>query len=177
MLPQLARRPEVRIDVASVACSHQSGMVGLVYGLGEAASAGWGSGRVVGSLIGAVPSCWAGSWPASSATPTGCCPCGWSRDRNRGWGMVALVVNALSTFGMMLILTYQLQSVMGYSALKTGLALVPFALGAALGSALVAPRLMRRMPPRWLITAGVVLEARRPCSRSSGSPRTATTCR
>src|SRR5208282_931664 len=31
-------------------------------------------------------------------------------------------------FGMMLILTYQLQSIMGYSALQTGLALVPFAL-------------------------------------------------
>ena len=80
-------------------------------------------------------------------------------DRNRGWGMVALIVNAFSTFGMMLILTYQLQSVMGYSALKTGLALVPFALGAALGSAFVAPRLMRRIPPRWLITAAVVVEA------------------
>jgi hypothetical protein len=38
-----------------------------------------------------------------------------------------LIVNALSTFGMMLILTYQLQSVLGYSALTTGLALVPFA--------------------------------------------------
>jgi predicted MFS family arabinose efflux permease len=59
----------------------------------------------------------------------------------------------------MLILTYQLQSIMGYSALKTGLALVPFALGAMLGSAFVAPRLMRRVPPRWLITAAVVIEA------------------
>jgi predicted MFS family arabinose efflux permease len=80
-------------------------------------------------------------------------------ERNRGWGMVALVVNALSTFGMMLILTYQLQSVMGYSALKTGLALVPFALGAVLGSAVLAPRLMRRVPPRFLIAAAVVVEA------------------
>ena len=53
-------------------------------------------------------------------------------DRNRGWGMIALIVNGLSTFGMFLILTYQLQSVNGYSPLETGLALVPFALGAAL---------------------------------------------
>jgi predicted MFS family arabinose efflux permease len=60
---------------------------------------------------------------------------------------------------MMLILTYQLQSIMGYSALKTGLALVPFALGAIAGSAFIAPRLMRRVPPRWLITAAVVVEA------------------
>jgi hypothetical protein len=76
-------------------------------------------------------------------------------ERNRGWGTVALIVNALSTFAMMLILTYQLQSVMRYSALRTGLALVPFALGAALGSAIVAPRLMRNIAPRWLINAAL----------------------
>jgi hypothetical protein len=51
--------------------------------------------------------------------------------------MTALVVNSLSTFGMMLILTYQLQSVMRYPALGTGLALVPFALSTAAGSALL----------------------------------------
>jgi MFS family permease len=73
--------------------------------------------------------------------------------------MVALVVNALSTFGMMLILTYQLQSIMAYSALETGLALVPFALGAVAGSAFLGPRLMRRVPPRVLISAAVVIEA------------------
>jgi MFS family permease len=73
--------------------------------------------------------------------------------------MAALIVNAFSTFGMMLILTYQLQSVIGYSPLETGLALVPFALGAALGSAFVAPRLMRWIPARWLISAAVVIEA------------------
>ena len=61
--------------------------------------------------------------------------------------MVALVVNALSTFGMMLILTYQLQFVMGYSALWTGLALIPFAAGAALGAAFIGPRLWSRIPP------------------------------
>jgi MFS family permease len=73
--------------------------------------------------------------------------------------MVALIVNGLSTFGTMLILTYQLQSVMGYSAMKTGLALIPFAIGASLGSAFLAPRLMSRVPPRFLITAAIVIEA------------------
>ena len=81
------------------------------------------------------------------------------RDRNRGGVLIALVVNALSTFGMMLILTYQLQSVLGYSALRTGLALIPFAIAAAAGSAFIAPRLMIRVRPRWLVTAGIVLSA------------------
>jgi EmrB/QacA subfamily drug resistance transporter len=157
VLPALPRRPEVRIDLPSALLA-AAGMAGLVYGLGEAAGAGWGAGRVAGAL-------------AAAAVLLGGCavrqvghadrllPLRVVSDRNRGWGMVALIVNALSTFAMMLILTYQLQAVMHYSALKTGLALVPFAAGAALGSALIAPRLMRRVAPRWLITAAIVIEA------------------
>ncbi len=70
-----------------------------------------------------------------------------------------MLVNSLSTFGMLLILTYQLQAVMGYSPLRTGLALVPFAAAAAAGSALIAPWLAARVAPRWLVTAGIALSA------------------
>jgi len=156
-LPQLARRPEVRIDLVSVLFASM-GMVGLVYGLGEAASVGWGAARVVASLVGAVILL-GGLVLRQLGHDDRLLPLRVVSDHNRGWGMVALIVNAFSTFGMMLILTYQLQSIMGYSALTTGLALVPFALGAILGSAFVAPRLMHRVPPRWLITAAVVIEA------------------
>jgi len=48
---------------------------------------------------------------------------------------------------------------MGYSALRTGLALIPFALAAVLGSAVLAPRLVPLVRPRWLVTAGIVLSA------------------
>jgi hypothetical protein len=80
-------------------------------------------------------------------------------ERNRGGGYIALIVNSLSTFGMMLVLTYQLQSVMAYTPLQTGLALIPFALATAAGSAFIAPLLMVRVLPRWLITGSVVIEA------------------
>jgi MFS family permease len=157
VLPQLPRRAEVRIDLASVLFA-SLGMVGLVYGLGEAASAGWGAGRVVGSLAAAVVLL-GGFVLRQFGHADRLLPLRVVADRNRGFGMVALIVNALSTFAVMLILTYQLQSVMNYTALQTGLALVPFALGAVLGSAFVAPRLMFRVPPRWFITAAVVVEA------------------
>ena len=157
VLPRYPRRPEVRIDVASVLFA-SVGMVGLVYGLGAAASAGWGSLRVIGSL--AAAAVLLGAFVARQVGHSDrLLPLRVVSERNRGLGMVALIVNALSTFGMMLILTFQLQSVMDYSPLETGLALVPFALGAALGSALLARRLMRRVRPRWLITAAVVVEA------------------
>jgi len=157
MLPALPGRPEIGIDVASALLA-TAGMVALIYGLGEASSAGWGSAQVAGSLSAAVVLL--GGFTARQIGHTSrLLPLRVVLDRNRGWGMIAMIVNALSTFGMMLILTYQLQSVMRYSALATGLALVPFALAAGLGSAFGAPWLMARVPPRWLLTGSIVIEA------------------
>lgn len=130
----------------------------LVYALGEAASVGWGSAQIISSLA------------VAAVTPTvfvarqightdRLLPLRVVLDRNRGWAMTGLIVNGVSTYGMMLILTYQLQSVMGYSALQTGLALIPFALAALPVAALLAPWLMTRVPPRWLITAAIAAEA------------------
>jgi hypothetical protein len=48
---------------------------------------------------------------------------------------------------------------MHYSPLATGLALIPFALAASLGSTVIARRLMARVAPRRLIGAGVALSA------------------
>jgi EmrB/QacA subfamily drug resistance transporter len=157
VLPALPGRREIRIDVTSavLACA---GMAGLIYGLGEAAAAGWGSAQVTGSLIAAVVLL--GWFVARQAgRPDRLLPLRVVLDRNRGWGMIALIVNAVSTFGMLLILTYQLQSVMGYSALDTGLAIVPFGVATGIGAALLAPWLMSRVPPRWLVSASIVIEA------------------
>lgn len=157
VLPPSPRREEVHIDLVSVVLA-SAGMVGLVYGLGEAASAGWGSGRVDGSLAAAVVLL-GGFVLRQLGHSDRLLPLRVISDRNRGWGMATLIVNGLSTFAMLLILTYQLQSVMHYSALKTGLALVPFAAGAALGSAFIAPRLMSRVATRWLLTVAILIEA------------------
>jgi len=81
------------------------------------------------------------------------------RDRNRGGALLAMVANGLSTVGMMLILTYELQTVLHYSPLRTGLTLIPFAIAAACGSLLIARRLMTRVALRWLIGAGIALSA------------------
>ena len=150
------RRADVHIDLLSVVLA-SVGMVGLVYGLGEAASAGWGSGRVAGSLAAGVVLLGAFVFRQVGHSDR-LLPLRVITDRNRGWGMATLIVNGLSTFAMLLILTYQLQSVMHYSALKTGLALVPFAAGAALGSAFIAPRLISRVATRWLLVVAILIE-------------------
>jgi EmrB/QacA subfamily drug resistance transporter len=156
-LPSIAPRPSVRFDTAgAVLCS--LGLVALVFGLAEVPFAGWGSGEVIGSLIASVVLLLAFAI-RQAGRANALLPMRVVRNRNRGGALIAMVFNSLSTVGMMLILTYQLQSITHYSPLRTGLALIPFALAATLGSALIARRLMTRIAPRWLIASGLALSA------------------
>ena len=157
VLPALRGNNKVQIDLPSILFA-AVGMGGLVYALGEAASADWISDQIICSL--AIATVALTVFVARQIGHTNrLLPLRVVLDRNRGWAMIGLLVNGLSTYGMMLILTYQLQSVMGYSALETGLALIPFALAALSVAALLAPMLMVRIPPRWLITAAITVEA------------------
>jgi len=157
VLPDLPGRAEVRIGVGSAVLA-SAGMAALVYALGGASSLGWGSARIAGSLAAAVVLLSAFAVRQAGHADR-LLPLRVVADRSRGWAMAGLIVNGLSTFGMFLILTYQLQSVMRFPALRTALALIPFALAAALGSALLARPLMVRVPPRWLLTGSIVVEA------------------
>jgi predicted MFS family arabinose efflux permease len=154
VLPDLLGRKEVQIDVWSAVLG-SVGMAALIYALGEASSLGWGSGQILGSLASAAT-----LLSAFVVRQVGhsdrLLPLRVVLDRNRGWATAGLIVNGLSTFGM--FLTYQLQSVMRFSALRTGITLIPFALAGAVGSALLARLLMVRVP-RWLITESIVAEA------------------
>jgi EmrB/QacA subfamily drug resistance transporter len=156
VLPRLPARREISIDVTSAVLA-SAGMAALVYGLGEASSFGWGSVPVAGSMAAAAVLL-GGFVMRQAGKTTRLLPLRVITDRTRGLGLIALIVNGLSTFGMFLILTYQLQSVMRYSALWTGLAIVPFAVATGAGSALLAPRLMRRVPLRWLLPGSIVIE-------------------
>jgi EmrB/QacA subfamily drug resistance transporter len=157
VLPSIAPRPAVRLDPASaLLCS--VAMVGLVYGLGEVTSTGWGSAQVIGSLVLSAMA-FIAFVARQARLPHGLLPLRVVRDRTRGGAMLAMVINGLSTVGMMLILTFQLQTVLHYSPLRTGLILTPFAVSAACGSILIARRLMTRVAPRWLIGAGIILSA------------------
>ena len=75
----------------------------------------------------------ASSWPPScSSRPrraTPCCRCGWSADRNRGGAFLASLLTGAGLFAMFVFLSYYLQGVLHYSALKAGLAFLPFAFG------------------------------------------------
>jgi EmrB/QacA subfamily drug resistance transporter len=156
VLPAPEPRPAVRIDLISTLLA-TAGTAALVYGLGEASAYGWGSAQISGSLAAAAVLL-AGFVARQVGHNDRLLPLRIVLSRVRGWALLALIVNGLSTFGMLLILTYQLQSVMHYSALVTGLALIPFSVATTIGSVLIAPRLMPRVAARWLISISVLVE-------------------
>jgi EmrB/QacA subfamily drug resistance transporter len=77
-------------------------------------------------------------------------------DRNRGGAYAAMFLAAAGMFGVFLFLAYYLESTLGYSAVRTGLAFLPMTgltvLTAAVGNTILA----RRVSPRLLIPAGLL---------------------
>jgi len=154
VLPDFPGDRSVRIDVPGVVLG-TGAMVALVYGLSQAASSGWGSGAVIVPLVLCavllVGFLWLESWVASPLLPLRVLA-----DRNRAGAFVALGLNSFCNFGMLLVLTYELQIVLRASPLPTGLALVPWAIANAIGAAVLGPRLMPRLPARRLLTPGLL---------------------
>ena len=132
-----------------------SGLFLLVYGFTTAGTDGWGAPLTVALLGGAVLAL--GSFIAvelRSAHPL--LPMRVVLDRNRGGSFLASLLVGSAMLGTFLFLTYFLQGTLGYSALKTGFAFLPFSFGIIAGAA-VASRLLPRVGPRRLIVVGLVL--------------------
>ena len=59
-------------------------------------------------------------------------------DRNRGGSYLAFLLATLVMFTVFLFLTYYFQQVLGYSALKAGVAFLPFPVGVIVSSAIAS---------------------------------------
>ena len=77
-------------------------------------------------------------------------------DRNRGGAYLASFLVGSRHAGNFLFLTYFFQSTLGYSALKTGFAFLPFSAGIVVGATL-ASRLLPNVGPRVLMVTGLIL--------------------
>ena len=78
------------------------------------------------------------------------------RNRSRAGAYVIMLMVGAGLFGMFYFLTFFFQQVMGYSALKSGVAYLPFPFVVAIGSQIVA-RLLPRIGPKVIITVGSTL--------------------
>jgi MFS family permease len=78
-------------------------------------------------------------------------------DRNRGAAYLAIFMVGLGQFGMLLFVTYYLQRTLGFTAIQSGLAFLPW-LAAFTTMAQVGTRVIaKRVGPRWTLAPGVAI--------------------
>ena len=137
------------------AVTSTGGLFLLVYGFTMVASHGWGAPLVVLLLAGAVVLLSAFvAIEMRVAHPL--LPLKVILERNRGGSFLASLFVGMALLGTFLFLTYFLQGILGYSALRTGFAFLPFSAGIIIGATL-ASRLMPRTGPKMLMVAGLSL--------------------
>jgi MFS family permease len=79
-------------------------------------------------------------------------------DRNRGGAFLSSLLVGVGLFGVFLFLTFYLQITLGYTALMTGVAFLPFTVGIVAGAG-VSAQLLPRVGPRVLMFAGLLTAA------------------
>jgi len=133
------------------------GMASLVYGFIHAASAGWRDGVTIGAF--ALAAVLLGLFIVLQARLSyAMVPLRTFRNRNRSGAYIVMLIIGAAMFGMFFFVTYFVQLVLGYSALKTGFAFLPvaFTIGTA---AQVSAKLLPRIGPRNLILFGSLVMA------------------
>jgi len=153
--PPRSRRP--RIDVPGAVLA-SAGLFGVVFGLSRATVDAWGSAfTLVPLAVGLVLlAAFAG---VQRVVPNPLLPLRVVLDRNRAGAYLAVALTFVAGFGMFLFLTYFLQDVRGFSAVRTGVAFLPFPVDIVLASTLANIKLLPRLGPRLLIIAGFALSA------------------
>jgi predicted MFS family arabinose efflux permease len=119
-----------------------SGLVTLVYGITQADNNGWGSARTIGVFVAAAVLLAAFAvWERRVAEPL--VPASFFRLRTVVGANAAGLILGTAIFAMFLMLTLYMQQVLGYSAMKTGLAYLAVAGTAIFWSALGAQLVTR----------------------------------
>jgi EmrB/QacA subfamily drug resistance transporter len=133
------------------------GLLSIVYGFTRAETDGWASGITL-AFVGAAVVLLASFVFIESRSTHPLLPLRVLTDRNRGGSFIASLLVGIALFATFLFLTYFFQGTLGYSAVKTGFAFLPFSLGIIAGAAL-SSRLLPRIGPRWLMMGGLGLAA------------------
>jgi len=131
------------------------GLALLVYGFTQASLHGWSAPSTLALLTVAVVLLIAFvAWERRAENPM--LPLRIILDRNRGGSYLAFFLATLGMFAVFLFLTYYFQGVLRYSALKAGVAFLPFPVGIVISST-IASRTLPRFGPRVLAATGFSL--------------------
>jgi predicted MFS family arabinose efflux permease len=150
-----------RFDIAG-AITGTGGLAALVYGLSSAATTAngvshWGDTKVIASLTAAVVLL-ASFLVIESRSKHALMPLRIFRDRNRSGANLIMLCIGTAMFGMFFFLTIFVQTVWGYSAIKTGVAYLPM-VAMIMAMAGVSSQLVGRIGARPLLIAGSAVGA------------------
>jgi hypothetical protein len=145
------------MDVPGVLMA-SGGMFCLVYGFANAAAHSWHTPSTWGFLAAAVALLAVFAvWQTRAAQPL--LPPRIILDRNRGGAYLAVLLVGTGIFGVLLFLIYYLQTILGYSAIASGVALLPMFASVIVAASGGAAMLLPRFGPRPLITGGLLVGA------------------
>jgi EmrB/QacA subfamily drug resistance transporter len=142
------------LDLPGLAMS-AIGLFALTYGLIEANTYGWTSGRIIGSFVVAVVSLTA-FVVIERRRRSPMLDLSLFRSGTYAGANIAMLLVALSMFGVFFFVSLYMQNVLGYSAVQAGAAFLPMTILIIL-VAPVAGKLSDRFGSRWLMTIGMVL--------------------
>jgi MFS family permease len=150
LLANQPRSTKVHLDPAGTVLV-VAGLVGVVYGLSEAETKGWGAPTTI-ALLAAGVVLLAAFVLVERRVPHPLLPLRIVLNRFRGGSYLAIGLSAIGLFGVFLFLTYYLQLILRYSPVTTGLAFLPMiaaliATSTAV-SAVLLPQLSQHYPAR-----------------------------
>jgi EmrB/QacA subfamily drug resistance transporter len=157
LLGRQPRTPGARLDVPGVAAV-SAGMFSLVYGFSNAATHGWHTPSTWGFLAaGVVLLIVFAVWQTRAAQPL--LPPRVIGDRNRGGAYLTMLITGAGMFGIFLFLIYYMQATLGYSPIRSGLAILPMVVVIGVTANVGNIKLMPRLGPKPLIVAGMLFNA------------------
>ena len=151
--PELAHR---HFDLAG-ALTATGGLMALVFGLTRATSNGWGAPGTLAALVGSL-ALLSAFVAVEARSPWPLLPLRLFQERTRAAANAVMAIVGAVTFAEFFLLTLYLQDVLGYSALRSGVAFVGFA-GTVVVTSNVAQLVVGRFGVRPTLTAGLLLSA------------------
>ena len=134
------------------------GMFCLVYGFSNAATHGWHTPSTWGFLAAGVALLIVfAAWQSRAAQPL--LPPRVVLDRNRGGAYLTMLIIGAGMFGIFLFLIYYMQLTLGYSAVNSGVALLPMVVVIGVMANVGNIVLMPRFGPKPLVIAGLLCNA------------------
>jgi EmrB/QacA subfamily drug resistance transporter len=155
LLTNPPRQERPRIDIPGTILA-SAGLFAIVFGFSRAQTDSWGSPVTLASLaIGLLLLTAFVQVQRRVTNPL--LPLRVILDRNRGGAYLAVGLTFIAAFGLFLFLTYFLQNVRDFSAVRTGLAFLPLPADLVLASTVANVALLPRIGSRRLIVTGLLL--------------------